>query len=72
MSYIKLLPCPFCGGEVKYNQILTIFICDECKVHIGFPTCYSDKNRIKAVNTRKPMDRIVALSIVLSQKEEMQ
>lgn len=36
MSDIKLKPCPFCGGKLRYNTILTIFICDECKVHIGF------------------------------------
>lgn len=59
MQNDKLLPCPFCGGELKLNTILSIFICNKCKVHIGFPTCYTDKNRIKAVNTRKPMERIV-------------
>lgn len=59
MSDTRLKPCPFCGGEMKFNKILTLFICDECKVHIGFPNCYSDKNRFQKVNTRKPIDRMV-------------
>lgn len=65
MSEIKLLPCPFCGGEVwmsvdsvdAYNNGYT-FCCDECDMY----TSYQFSNEKKAIehwNTRKPMERIV-------------
>ena len=65
MSEIKLLPCPFCGGEaseLKYfphnaRRIKTRIYCKNCRVNSG------DWGRkdfaIKAWNTRKPMEQIV-------------
>lgn len=39
MSEIKLLPCPFCGGEVKFGSLLHKWIeCTKC----GFETEYTD------------------------------
>lgn len=60
MQNDKLLPCPFCGGELKFSEILHIAICNECDAHIGFPKLSSNKSKvINAINTRKPMERIV-------------
>ena len=65
MSEIKLLPCPFCGGEVKMysTKIDAIqechdFHCDSCNMTISYD--YTNKQEaIEAWNTRKPMERIV-------------
>jgi len=65
---IKLLPCPFCGGEA-HKRIA--FPCDpdglEMNLHIvGCKTCdiefswlWDEEVAIELWNTRKPMDRIV-------------
>ena len=66
MSDIKLLPCPFCGGEAE------VFTSDEIgylgndgyTVKCGSCICgtghYKDRQRaIEMWNTRKPMERIV-------------
>lgn len=64
MSDIKLLPCPFCGGEAKYMEIRQEFFiskfvtCTKC----GIETKRNHPNKkyaVKQWNTRKPMDRIV-------------
>ena len=64
MSDIKLLPCPFCGGEAelyeqKHKQYpRTYYVtCKSCH-------CKTIESRVKGVaisgwNTRKPMERIV-------------
>lgn len=30
--------CPFCGKKLKCTEILNIFFCDECKVHMRIKT----------------------------------
>ena len=69
MSEIKLLPCPFCGGEAKIesisNSIGDILLvgykvkCTQCYAST-LPNNYTgDKQEaIKRWNTRKPMERI--------------
>ena len=54
MSKIKLLPCPFCGGEAI--ECKTKVICSECTC-----TVYGRNIDIarKLWNTRKPMERII-------------
>jgi len=63
---IKLLPCPFCGGEARAKKkyfnsesVVTIayrVVCRKC----GAGSEYTDKEyAITAWNTRKPMERIV-------------
>ena len=61
MSEIKLLPCPFCGGEaILHHNGLTE------KDHVTCLDCYcrtkdsiTKEEAIKQWNTRKPMERIV-------------
>lgn len=58
MSEIKLLPCPFCGGEAEILGDKTHWIycpncCSETK---SFKT---KKEAIERWNTRKPMERII-------------
>ena len=70
MSEIKLLPCPFCGGEADLVKYIGKLDCKkfavECR-NIECPTLpctewYLDKEEaIKAWNIRKPMDDIVKL-----------
>lgn len=61
MSEIKLLPCPFCGGEAKVieNNCYTDIHSVMCK------NCFSESDRyhtqdeaIEAWNTRKPMQEV--------------
>lgn len=66
MSEIKLLPCPFCGGEAEIEEDYSygyglLFSykphCSQCGCSIGL---FSDKTEaITKWNTRKPMERIV-------------
>lgn len=69
MSEIKLLPCPFCGGEAKirsrksiYNSERTLWSiwCVGCGVGRGdiFAEFYDKENAIDWWNTRKPMQEI--------------
>ena len=58
MSEIKLLPCPFCGGEVYFPTITKTFIvCKSC----GFETEYTEDTEwlVNTWNTRKPIENIV-------------
>lgn len=62
MSEIKLLPCPFCGGEAKvkvsWRNEDTYVECRNCYSRtdgFGLEEC-----AIEQWNTRKPIDRIVA------------
>lgn len=66
MSEIKLLPCPFCGGEVEIvginNENPFYVVCENCGLEFGHPDYgkeYHYYQIIKAWNTRKPMERIV-------------
>lgn len=66
MQNDKLLPCPFCGGEVEllteevdatreaYN-----FHCDNCDMSTYYDYPNDREDAIKQWNTRKPMERIV-------------
>ena len=57
MSEIKLLPCPFCGGEAKFATSSRHWIeCTKC----GAQTEYTGYEEAIAIwNTRKPMQEIV-------------
>lgn len=66
MSNIELLPCPFCGGQVKLDEDdFYMFCCEECGAGITFAKeqdghaedC-SREESIDKWNTRKPVERI--------------
>ena len=62
MSEIKLLPCPFCGGEAEYCKGDWIgkeywVKCTKCSCNTSLSNNY--KKPIEEWNTRKPMERIV-------------
>lgn len=66
MSEIKLLPCPFCGGEAEVftSDEIGYLGNDRYTVKCGSCICgtghYKDRQRaIEMWNTRKPMERIV-------------
>lgn len=68
MSEIKLLPCPFCGGEAKFITGSPFIwehavACGECGTAtrmIGGVIPSMARNRVAQVwNTRKPMQEIV-------------
>ena len=61
MSEIKLLRCPFCGGEAELLkgqcEIDNYVMCLECRSKTKL---YNTKaSAIKAWNTRKPVERLV-------------
>lgn len=67
MSDVKLLPCPFCGGEIKLDEDdFYMFCCDTCGAGITFAHELEDgtaedctkEESIESWNTRKPMERI--------------
>ena len=65
MSEIKLLPCPFCGGEarmqdepIEKGEFLYSVLCENDCVTQGIYHNTAE-SAIKAWNTRKPMERIV-------------
>ena len=71
MSVIKLLPCPFCGGEAKYKKhyrediyhgYLPVMKCESCGAIASLTD--SDIGNYEEIltrkwNTRKPMQDIV-------------
>ena len=63
MSEIKLLPCPFCGGEAKVESTLKDRYRVICKRYreCGATQLYanSKEEAIESWNTRKPMERII-------------
>lgn len=64
MSEIKLLPCPFCGGEAELDNSVANAVSVECTVcHASSPIFLrmSDREQkaIESWNTRKPMERIL-------------
>lgn len=68
MSEIKLLPCPFCGGEKvisTYNNFVPALLCGGCgammTIPMSFGDTYEDKERelLRKWNTRIPMQEIV-------------
>ena len=63
MSELKLLNCPFCGGEAKYMEIKDFFVsrfvtCAKCGIETP-RNCLNRKDAIKRWNRRTPMDNIV-------------
>lgn len=68
MSEIKLLPCPFCGGEaiLSKNALFTCSSFVKCKKcgartmeHTSESMANAKLNAVNAWNTRKPMQEIV-------------
>ena len=68
MSEIKLLPCPFCGGEARLNHGISLDGIDgwvaecsnyQCIAHSSDSIYYSQDAAIAQWNTRKPMERII-------------
>lgn len=72
MSEIKLLPCPFCGGEAEYSEHhednggvevyyreyhYYMVCCDKC--HLTFTSTLDKEDVVRRWNTRKPMERII-------------
>ena len=59
MREIKLLPCPFCGGEFQINVSGMIYIpkCTKCGCKLA--GCITQEEAIEEANTRKPMERII-------------
>ncbi len=62
----KLLPCPFCGGEVEMysTQVDAIrehygFHCKSCDMATSYDYPNDREEAIKHWNTRKPLERIV-------------
>ena len=73
MSEIKLLRCPFCGGEAELLkgqcEIDNYVMCLECRSKTKL---YNTKaSAIKAWNTRKPMQNDETIEIVKSEFEDM-
>ena len=63
VSEIKLLPCPFCGGEAKLSKSgsYAVVSCLNSSCN-GNACCYkydSPQEAIEHWNTRKPMERII-------------
>lgn len=69
MSEIKLLPCPFCGGEAELighyikgvpNDFQYFVRCKKCKARPQqFYTFKKKEKAVEAWNTRRPMELIV-------------
>ena len=75
MSEIKLLHCPFCGGEARLMSVIDdgevcINYEDELDMNHSFIHCYNcdmdfiphtetAREVLEAWNTRKPMERII-------------
>ena len=75
MSEIKLLPCPFCGGEVRLMSVIDdgevcINYEDELDMNHSFIHCCNcdmdfiphmetAREVLESWNTRKPMERII-------------
>ena len=70
MSEIKLLPCPFCGGEAYTYTATSVTNGEKTKVwqvhckdcRLNYPLnikCLTEEEAIKKWNTRKPMERII-------------
>ena len=76
MSEIKLLHCPFCGGEFEEinntsckqgDNWLWSTECMECGLFIEDK---DKENLIKRINTRKPMERILTRLEEYNQSED--
>ena len=66
MSEVKLLQCPFCGGEAEVIKAHSVFekpyvvICKNKSCHASVGEFSENrKDAITAWNTRKPMERIL-------------
>lgn len=61
MSELKLLNCPFCGGEAVIQKLsdstLSFAVCVECRMRT--PTLQDGKTAMRVWNTRTPMANIV-------------
>ena len=68
---LKLLNCPFCGGEVRIRSFtkdielqgvtrtISYIACDNNSCLISTPFFDSEEEAVKRWNTRKPIDRII-------------
>ena len=61
MSEIKLLPCPFCGGEARHSTIFgrSGIVCNDCLCEMRGWIDAPPEEMTMLWNTRKPMDKIV-------------
>ena len=66
MSDKRLIPCPFCGGELKIINWHTVLgkdfgmSCKDCgMIFRSGRTTLTEKEAIEICNTRKPMERTV-------------
>lgn len=67
MSEIKLLPCPFCGGEAELNRTIVkgrsmYSVSCKHKWDCTIGTTFLQETKEEAIelwNTRKPMERII-------------
>jgi len=58
VSEIKLLPCPFCGGEAKFGTFNHFWIeCTNCEMET--PYMENEEELVALWNTRKPIDDMV-------------
>ena len=58
MSEIKLLPCPFCGGEAKFGTFNHFWIeCTNCEMET--PYMENEEELVALWNTRKSIDDMV-------------
>lgn len=55
----RLLPCPFCGVELELEEKGEFYIHPSGNCFMNLNAVKNAETRIKAWNTRKPMDRIV-------------
>lgn len=53
MANIDLKPCPFCGGNVRFDKLYSVIYCDGCDMVFTLDDCTaSDDEIIKEWNRR--------------------
>lgn len=55
----RLLPCPFCGGELELEEKGKFYIHPSGKCFMNLNAVKNSEIRIKAWNTRKPVDAVL-------------